>query len=607
MRYQRFKRFAIIFLELLGFVAITLALFAYPLGLAKTTTFGRKHLGLVILGCLCLMLALLWSYWAQIRKSHTYSSVSNNVGKGIGWFHSFTAHRWFFEGERKSRQSNLNAWLIRNPWIWVVTASLVVILIYFFIITGGKWVLYSSSGYYDRLAAAFLKGSLSLLDKPPAALQALPDPYHGNRAGISYLWDTSYFQGKYYLYWGPTPALIAAAASIFQKAPLGNPKLVFSFLMVMTLTLAGIFHFLRARYFPETPAWTAGFLTLAAMLSLPAMWLVNHPGIYESAISGAQVFLILGVFAALKGMVSKRNIGWQVLAGFSWGAAVGSRATNLFVIAWMALILVGYFYKTSPRNRWFINSLGFIIPLLLWGIGLGWYNYARFGSVIETGYRYQLTNQGAWAPNFDHLFSTTFIFPNFYNYFIRPLELKTSQFPFFIAPFIDDPNWPPFFKLAEGFLSREPIAGVLYSTPLIWLLLLPVLKPIEKAYRWIYEKPGQYQEVRGNLRWIWWLITGAVIVSILTVISFFFSTMRYIADFYTLLIILQAMCIWWGLDFLKNSPFWRRGLLVVVITLGLIGMIIGLLACMNDPYDRLKSINPELFSSMANFFQSFIH
>jgi hypothetical protein len=77
------------------------------------------------------------------------------------------------------------------------------------------WAWTPYTRYYDRQADAFLAGSLSLLEKPPAELLALANPYdYHNREGLGYLWDASLYRGKYYLYWGPVPALVAAGVKL---------------------------------------------------------------------------------------------------------------------------------------------------------------------------------------------------------------------------------------------------------------------------------------------------------------------------------------------------------------------------------------------------------
>ena len=324
----------------------------------------------------------------------------------------------------------------------------------------------------------------------------------------------------------------------------------------MALIIANIFHFIRSNYFPNSPGWTTGFFTIR-MLSLPTMWLINHSGVYEVAITGGQFFLMLGLFSALCGMVSLKPNLWLVIVGFAWGASIGSRMTNLFAIAWMILILMIYFYKESDSlNSWFFSITCLCLPFVAWGIGLGWYNFVRFGSFFETGFRYQLTNQGAWAPNLDNLFSPTFIYPNIYNYIFRSVKFEAGRFPFFITPFIDDPFWPHYIKLPTDYLSREPVAGILLTVPIFLFVIILILKPIGKIYQWIMEKPQSNNRSLKNIKWVWLLISGASIAAFLAISSFFFSTMRYIADFFALFMIFLAMCIWWGfrlLKFLQNG------------------------------------------------------
>jgi hypothetical protein len=608
MRYQRFLKIVITCLIFLGISSLIISILAHPLGLAKTNLIGRKHLLLAAFGLFCIFLSFFWKFWPFIQKSSLSSKAHLSFQKIEKWLRSFTLYKWFLEIRRQSQQSKIHHWFINNPYVWILISSILVLTIYFFFNTGGKWVFHSSSGYYDRLANAFIEGSVALLEKPPAALASLADPYRGNRAGIDYLWDTSYYQGKYYLYWGPVPSLLAAAIKVFHQFKVSNSILVFVFLCVMALIMASIFHLIRSNYFPNSPGWTTGFFTLVTMLSLPTMWLINHSGVYEVAITGGQFFLMLGLFSALRGMVSSKPNLWLVIAGFAWGASVGSRATNLFAIAWMVLILLIYFYKeTDYINSWFLSISCLCLPFITWGIGLGWYNYARFGSFFETGYRYQLTNQGAWAPNLNNLFSPSFIYPNIYNYLFRPVIIEGGRFPFFITPFIDDPFWPHYIKLPPDYLSREPVAGILLTVPIFLLVMVLILKPIEKTYRWIMEKPQSNELSFYKLKWVWWLIFGASIAAVFVTSSFFFSTMRYIADFFTLFMIFLAMCIWWGLDFLKNTPKWRGFLITLILVLGFIGMIIGIFGSLNDPYSRIKSLNPELYSSLENFFQIIIH
>src|SRR5436190_1837701 len=66
-------------------------------------------------------------------------------------------------------------------------------------------------GYYSSLAEGFRNGHLSMMDKPDPILKAVYDPYRPevrDKYGAPYLWDASYFEGKYHLYFSPLPVLL---------------------------------------------------------------------------------------------------------------------------------------------------------------------------------------------------------------------------------------------------------------------------------------------------------------------------------------------------------------------------------------------------------------
>ena len=62
--------------------------------------------------------------------------------------------------------------------------------------------------YFPLLTDAFLAGQTSLLVQPSAEMLALPDPYDPYANARYRLHDASLYHGKYYLYFGPTPALV---------------------------------------------------------------------------------------------------------------------------------------------------------------------------------------------------------------------------------------------------------------------------------------------------------------------------------------------------------------------------------------------------------------
>ena len=62
--------------------------------------------------------------------------------------------------------------------------------------------------YYNLLADAFRAGQTSLLVTPSPELLALPNPYDPAQNAALRLHDATLYRGRYYLYFGPTPALV---------------------------------------------------------------------------------------------------------------------------------------------------------------------------------------------------------------------------------------------------------------------------------------------------------------------------------------------------------------------------------------------------------------
>src|SRR5208283_704796 len=109
---------------------------------------------------------------------------------------------------------------------------LLVITAYVWFISYGLWTRWPSLGnsFYDRQATSFLDKKLYIEAKPNAALLALPNPYDpAARRYLDYLMDYSLYKGRYYLYFGPVPALFLAFIKLLGFVDIGDQHLVFAF------------------------------------------------------------------------------------------------------------------------------------------------------------------------------------------------------------------------------------------------------------------------------------------------------------------------------------------------------------------------------------------
>ncbi len=187
-----------------------------------------------------------------------------------------------------------------------ILAVLQCMVIYFWYESAGTMEMIPSTGYYDMQASAFLHGQLALVEKPAPELQSLPDPYDPEQNAPYRLHDASYYKGKYYLYWGPFPALILVIPKLLLGISISDSVLVLLFMSGYAVFLALNLSIIRTMYSPALPGWTFIPAILVGGLMNPALWLLARPAVYEAAISGGQCCALGGLYFALSALRGNR-------------------------------------------------------------------------------------------------------------------------------------------------------------------------------------------------------------------------------------------------------------------------------------------------------------
>lgn len=323
--------------------------------------------------------------------------------------------------------------------------------------------------HYDYLVDGFLSGQLHLSVSPSKELLALADPLDPAQNDRYRLGDASLYQGRYYLYFGPTPALLLLlpwkaitghhlpqwlATAVFSSAGVG----------ALALLLAG----LRRRYFS---AVSPGQLFFAILLAGHVSWLpviLRRAAFWELSIAAAAALLWWSLFFLWKYHESGGRRRWALAAGFALAFALGARPTYVFTAGFIALLFALPFAPTWPLRVHVRRLLPVTTPLVLGGIALLAYNYLRFGQLFEFGQRYQLWGDAySRGVSFFHLAHLPF---NFRLYFFSLPEFS-PYFPFF------RPVWPD--SLPAGYLAAEDMHGLLFALP---VHLLGVIA-LWRAYR----------------------------------------------------------------------------------------------------------------------------
>jgi hypothetical protein len=305
-----------------------------------------------------------------------------------------------------------------------------------------------TSEYYALLTDAFLAGQTSLLVPPPSELLALPNPYDPLRNGEFRLHDASLYHGKYYLYFGPTPALVLFLPyRVLTGSHLPSRIAVAIFCTCGFACTCALFFLLAKLEKWDIPTWFASSAVISLGTAPAFSFLLAHTSFYEVAIAAGCCFVMAGFLLTAHSLGQDRpRVSSLVGAGLCFGLAVGCRP-NYAPIAILMVVLVTLRIRSSGTL-----ALPFVGSVVLCGALLAAYNYARFQNPFEFGIRYQLfANPADPADLFYRLSHSlrTFL-PNFYTLVLSPPS-----------------KWVCWFDRSMGLLWGAPTALLGLFTPFV--------------------------------------------------------------------------------------------------------------------------------------------
>jgi len=470
--------------------------------------------------------------------------------------------------------------LLAHIWAMIFT-------VYAWFITYGNFTAWDhTTHYYTQLADSFNKGHLYLERKPSKALlESDPNDPNSRPPFSDEVWDLSLYKGKFYLYWGPVPALLIAPIQSTLGVKVTDIFLVYFFLAGLLVFNSLIILNLWRTFFAELPAWSAFVCIPLVGFIMPVLWSLNVPNVYEAAIGAGQFFLIGGVYFALLAFETNLNTKdtkatkgkiYLFLAGLFWACSVGSRAINVLSVIFFAALVSWQVIKDLNRGDTETLRLkklrvsvpqrlmlfAFFAPLIFGALAVGWHNWARFDSPLEFGLRYQITifnlNQ-----HLDWIFRPDYFFLNLYNYFFQPFNF-ISGFPF-IKPIINT-NFPETYFYAAG-----PVTGLLFSAPFLILAFYAFKKNASTLYSLFI-----------------FLLSGSFLINLLTLLFYFFSQTRFLVDLISQIALL-AVLGYWRIVSSKSKVFIAAANLLLVATI-----CVGFLLAFTSETNRIATLNPQV-------------
>ncbi len=595
-----FLLFFFILSLLLGFFLAAVALFATALGIDNDPGWGKSRFALLALGILFICLALavhFWKHLVQISAALGRSHIMQRVG-------ALPALRWI-----GSIFSRISAWWQRLAFIaWLnqdaeraaslfgwSSAALVIFFTVWYLTTGTWTKLPQETFFFNMQAEGFLAGKTHLLVEPPAELAALDDPYQWeNRTGIHCLWDVSYYQGKYYLYWGAVPSLVVILIKPIIRQPIGDTSLVLLFLCASILFFTAITLHMRRVFAPHAKGSAVIAPILFAGLSMPPVYHMIRPAVYEASIMGGICFTLAGLWAILNAFANGQHPRvFLCLGGLLLALAPGCRMNTAVTAAFLAMMVLIYLLKHEKQSRrsFLRNSACFLLPCCSIAALLMAFNYIRFGSILDNGFRYQLTGP-ATPGKTDVLLSLNYVIPNLYSYLVRLPQYHPDYFPFISTPYINESMWPFFIHLPPDYYYPEPIAGLLPCAPFILLSPIPLLAALFS------------QKDRQPYLLSWWSITlsGAALLAFGILAAFIASTMRYMQDFFPLAALLSGWGMWQVQGALQKHPGVRLCFNLLCCVLLLISLATGLFLSFSGSNTWFEKFNPGMYYKIADLF-----
>jgi hypothetical protein len=181
---QRTKKVSV-FLGI-GLFIVATAVCADEVGLSSGTGWNKSRLALLVLGLLMTLIP-----WVPWKRSEAHAAASRSD-------------------------------------LFAFPALLIMLAVYLWFISVSHDL---TSNYYTLLATSFRQGELSLSLRPDPALLELANPYDpAARQGIKVPLDLSLYNSKFYLYWGPAPALLVAIVKPLLPGQISDGYLLLAFI-----------------------------------------------------------------------------------------------------------------------------------------------------------------------------------------------------------------------------------------------------------------------------------------------------------------------------------------------------------------------------------------
>jgi len=258
---------------------------------------------------------------------------------------------------------------------------------------------------YHQLAVALSQGDVTInvaSEETLTALRELENPYDPDLRmdsvpGAGNVWDTCYYEGKFYVYFGIVPVLVFYLPYYLLSGS-AFPTWLGVFLTGVGV-IGGVYYLLgwiRRKWFPNISYTIYLLLAVISSNCLNLSCAMLRADFYYLPVLMALCFSVWGLGVLISAADSWEKEGkrtnMKLAAGALCMALTAGCRPQFLVGSFLIIPLFGPLIKKELHVKQLVmRILSVVLPYIVVAAGLMFYNYIRFGSVFDFGANYNLT------------------------------------------------------------------------------------------------------------------------------------------------------------------------------------------------------------------------
>ena len=345
---------------------------------------------------------------------------------------------------------------------------------------------------YGPLARALINGNTSVEEASEIVKEAEGKIVFWNSYSNDVMFDYSYYDGKYYVYFGVLPCIVFYLPYyVISGKDLPN---FIPFVTLCLILIAEIYLFLGMlirRYYRCTPYMARFLMTGAACSGMYLPLFISIPDHYTIAICFGVVLFLAGGMCWLKAAVpleeDNRHKVRYLATGAVCMAAVSLCRPTLLIPGFVLFVLLAIKAIKALKSEKIKSGnkgkkiamciLAIALPYMIIGIICMFYNLIRFGSPFDFGVSKNITSIPFNGNGGYLLFQ---FLRSLYEYFFAP-AVVTPEF-----PFLTYQTWRQIIDGSSIMAVTKPEIGLFSGAPILWggLLCLLYEKKLKEKGIW---------------------------------------------------------------------------------------------------------------------------